>query len=52
MKKFRMMIVPIEEDTYFECEAEDEKEAEAIGQDYANNNFCYVARDIEEIEDE
>ena len=39
--KFGMTIVPVEGETYYECEANSKKEAETICQEYANNNFGY-----------
>ena len=52
--KFGMNIVPIEGETYYECEADSQKEAEEIAQEYANNNFCYGvdANSIEVLEED
>ena len=54
MAKYRMKIILIEGDEWYECEADSEEEAIEQGQDYANNNFCYAVEDssVELIEDE
>ena len=49
--KYRMKIVPIEEEEWYECEADSKEEAIEEGQEYANSNFCYAVEDesVEEI---
>jgi len=43
--RFSMKIIPIEGETYYECEANSKEEAIEIGQQYANENLCYGVDD-------